>query len=129
MTTHTQDPAVEWTDLLQELSGRRLEAAVSALRQSARSGWPASRDSVVSLVAYAQGRISADEYAAQTLVSLGLADPQTARALLHSVPSPRRTTPAQPAPARPVRASMDANAGSEFLMGRPFDDFLRDGSI
>jgi len=24
---------------------------------------------------------------------------------------------------------MDANAGSEFLMGRPFDDFLRDGSI
>jgi len=120
MTDQTRDPAVEWADLLHELSGRRLDAVVAALRHSAGSGWPASRESVASLVAYAQGRISADEYAAQTLVALGLADAQTARALLHSVPSPRRT-----APERSVRGAMDATAGSEFLTGQPLEEYSR----
>lgn len=115
MTNPTQDPSVEWADLLRELSGSRLDAAVAALRHSATSGWPASRESVASLVAYAQGRISADEYAAQTLVALGLADAQTARTLLHAVPSPRRS-----APELATRSSMDATAGSEFLTGQTF---------
>jgi hypothetical protein len=125
MTISTQDPAVQWADLLRELTGRRLEAAVSALRHSAKSGWPASGESVASLVAYAQGRISADEYAAQTLVALGLADPQTARGLLHASPSPQRQAP----PERAARASMDATAGSEFLTGQSYGDLShREGS-
>jgi hypothetical protein len=131
MTIHTQDPAVEWADLLQELVGKRRDAAVSALRQSATSGWPASRDSVISLVAYAQGRITADEYAAQTLVSLGLADARTAPLLLRAVAAPAPAAPApQPVAARPVASStIDGSAGAEFLSHRPLEHFLRrDGS-
>ena len=127
MTTQAQDPADQWADLLQDLNGRRREAAVSALRHSAASGWPASRDSVVSLVAYAQGRITAEEYAAQILVSLGLADAHTAPQLLRA--SARATTYAPPRESpsvRPMRSSaIDATAGAEFLSGRPREDYWR----
>lgn len=127
MTTQTQDPAEQWADLLRELRGRRHEAAVSALRQSASSGWPASRDSVVSLVAYAQGRISSVEYAEQTLVSLGLADAHTARLLLRAASAPATQYAREPAYVRPTRTSgMDATVGEEFLSGRPFEDYRRD---
>lgn len=114
MTIQTQDPAVLWADLLQELVGPRLEATVAALRHSANSGWPASRESVVSLIAYAQGRIGSMEYAAQTLVALGLADVQTAAALLRMVrapaPPPTSALPTQP-------TTIDAGVGAEFLFG------------
>jgi hypothetical protein len=116
MTVQTQDPAERWADLLQELRGPCRDAAVAALRRSAEAGWPASRESVVSLVAYALGRISAAEYAAQSLVSLGLADAHTAPVLLHAVPTP----PAAPAAERalPIASSaIDAGIGAEFLLG------------
>jgi hypothetical protein len=126
MTTQTQDPAHQWADLLQELTGRRREAAVSALRHSATSGWPASRESVVSLVAYAQGRITAGEYAAQTLVSLGLADPHTAPLLLRASATTTHAPPRESPSVRPMRSSaIDATAGAEFLSGRPLDDYWR----
>jgi hypothetical protein len=128
MPFHSQDPAVEWADLLHELVGTRREAALSALRQSATSGWPASRESVISLVAYAQGRITAEEYAVQTLVSLGLADARTAPLLLRAVAAP--TPEPQPVPVRPIASSaIDATAGAEFLSHQPLEYFLRrDGS-
>ena len=128
MTTQTQDPAEQWADLLQELNGRRREAAVSALRHSATSGWPASRDSVISLVAYAQGRITAGEYAAQTLVSLGLADAHTAPMLLGAAAAatPAYAPPRESPSVRPARSSsMDAAAGGEFLSGRAVGDYWR----
>jgi hypothetical protein len=130
MTTQTQDPADQWADLLQELTGRRRNAAVSALRQSAMTGWPASRESVASLVAYAQGRISSREYAAQTLVSLGLADAHTAPQLLRAAAEPEPThhyaPPRESAPVRSMRSSaIDANAGAEFLSGSSMEDHWR----
>jgi hypothetical protein len=126
MTTQTQDPADQWADLLQELTERCRQAAVSALRHSATSGWPASRDSVMSLVAYAQGRITAGEYAAQTLVSLGLADPRTAPLLLRASATTAYAPPRESPSVRPMRSSaIDATAGAEFLSGRPLDDCWR----
>ncbi|MCW2752347.1 MAG: hypothetical protein JWR83_3457 [Aeromicrobium sp.] len=127
MAIHTQDPAVEWADLLQELVGKRRDAAVSALRQSAESGWPASRESVITLVAYAQGRITADEYAVQTLVSLGLADARTAPLLLREVAAPAPQPTPEPVPLRRIPSSLiDATAGSEFLSNRPLEQLRRD---
>jgi hypothetical protein len=114
MTVQTQDRADQWPDLLQELRGPCRDAAIAALRRSAEAGWPASRASVASLVAYALGRISAAEYAAETLVSLGLADAHTAPVLLHVAPK------AAPAAERvlPIASSaMDAGIGAEFLLG------------
>jgi hypothetical protein len=127
MTIQTQDPAVQWADLLHELSGARRDAAIAALRHSANSGWPASRASVVSLVAYAQGRITAAEYAARTLVDLGLADAQTAPALLRAVSTPAPQS--APAPTGQIPSSaMDATAGAEFLFGRDLGSFDRSAS-
>jgi hypothetical protein len=128
MTTQTQDPADQWADLLHELSARRREAAVSALRHSSTSGWPASRESVLSLVAYAQGRITSGEYAAQTLVSLGLSDAHSAPLLLRaaSEQAPTYAPPRESPSVRPMRSSaMDATAGAEFLTGRLIDDHWR----
>jgi hypothetical protein len=122
LTTQTQDPADQWADLLHELNGRRRDAAVAALRRSATSGWPASRDSVISLVAYAQGRITASEYAAQTLISLGLADANTAPLLLRAAASSTpQYAPPETTSLRPSRSGIDPAVGAEFLSGRPYD--------
>ena len=68
---HSDDPAHRWSALLSGLIGRRRDAVVKALRNSVDSGYPANADGVRVLVAYAQGQISARQYVAQILESLG----------------------------------------------------------
>lgn len=68
---HSDDPAHRWSALLSGLIGRRRDAVVKALRNSVDSGYPANADGVRVLVAYAQGQISARQYVAQVLESLG----------------------------------------------------------
>ncbi len=72
-TASGHDPASEWSELLRELAPARRDAVAAALRSSATSGWPATRAMVISLIAYAQGTISAQEYAGQVMVALGYA--------------------------------------------------------
>jgi hypothetical protein len=107
-TAQHQDPSLEHADLLQELTASQREVVAAALRQSASAGWPASRESVRILVAYARGRISSREYAAQILVALGYADAHTAAALL---------PPSPPPPAQPT-SRFDASSGFDFLYDR-----------
>lgn len=68
---HSDDPAHRWSALLAGLIGRRRDAVVKALRNSVDSGYPANAEGVRVLVAYAQGQISARQYVAQVLESLG----------------------------------------------------------
>ncbi len=68
---HTDDPAHRWSALLSGLIGRRRDAVIKALRNSVDSGYPANADGVRALVAYAKGQISARQYVAQILESLG----------------------------------------------------------
>ncbi len=68
---HFDDPAHRWAPLLKDLSDRQRETVVRALRDSVGSGFPADADGVRILVAYAQGQISARQYASQMLESLG----------------------------------------------------------
>lgn len=74
MTNGLDGPASHWASLLDGLVGARRDAVISALRHSARSGWPPSAQAVRTLVDYAQGLITAQEYAVQILVDLGMAD-------------------------------------------------------
>lgn len=71
MTNGITDPAEQWSDLLSSLTDRRREAVVAALRSSAEQGWPADREAVRLLVAYANGQIDAQDYAVGIVVSLG----------------------------------------------------------
>ena len=71
MTNRITDPAEQWSDLLSGLTGHRREAVVAALRSSAQQGWPADREAVRLLVAYANGEIDAQDYAVGIVVSLG----------------------------------------------------------
>ena len=61
MTNRITDPAEQWSDLLSGLTGHRREAVVAALRSSAQQGWPAGREAVRLLVAYANGEIDAQD--------------------------------------------------------------------
>lgn len=70
MTNGITDPAVQWSELLISLTGRRREAVVAALRSSAQQGWPADREAVRLLVAYANGEIDAQDYAVGIVMSL-----------------------------------------------------------
>ncbi|MCW2799723.1 MAG: hypothetical protein JWQ70_1195 [Aeromicrobium sp.] len=72
---HHDDPAHRWADLLEGLYGRRRDAVLEALRASAQQGYPASAEGVRLLVAYALGKISARQYSARMLASLGLVPP------------------------------------------------------
>ncbi len=72
---HTDDPAHRWSALLSGLIGRRRDAVITALRNSVDSGYPACADGVRTLVAYAQGQISARQYVAQMLETLGFVSP------------------------------------------------------
>ncbi len=107
-----QEPDMEWSDLLDELMPTQRHVVAQALRSSAHAGWPASREVARSLVDYARGRITSQEYAVQVLVALGYADPETAAALIvqRSRPSARVTQ-------RPV-TRFDADVGYDFLSGR-----------
>ena len=71
MTNRITDPAEQWSDLLSGLTGHRREAVVAALQSSAQQGWPADREAVRLLVAYANGEIDAQDYAVGIVVSLG----------------------------------------------------------
>ena len=71
MTNGNTDPSVQWSDLLASLTRRRREAVVAALRSSAQQGWPADREAVRLLVAYANGEIDAQDYAVGIVMSLG----------------------------------------------------------
>jgi hypothetical protein len=83
MTNGLTDPAEQWSDLLSSLTGRRREAVIAALRSSAQQGWPADREAVRLLVAYANGEIDAQDYAVGIVVSLegheGLAEQPSPR--------------------------------------------------
>lgn len=114
-TAPTHNPEHEWADLLRGLSLPQRKAVLSTLQQSAVSGWPATREAVESLVAYAAGRITSKEYAAQTLVALGYADIQTANALLATSPV---TPPVTSAPSPDSTGRFDAGRGYDFLFER-----------
>ena len=83
---HADDPAHRWSALLSGLIGRRRDAVITALRNSVESGFPANADGVRTLVAYAEGQISARQYVAQILESLGFVPAAY-------VPSPRAPEP------------------------------------
>lgn len=88
------ESAQRWAPLLHGLHGRRRESVVEALRASVDQGYPASAEGVRTLVAYAQGQISARQYAARMLE------------LLQFIPTPSVQTPAPapvwaPAPVQP----------------------------
>ncbi|MEO6605586.1 MAG: hypothetical protein ABIN55_08225 [Aeromicrobium sp.] len=70
-THHNEDPAHRWAVQLSGLMGRRRDTVIRALRNSVDSGFPANADGVRTLVAYAEGQISARQYVAQILESLG----------------------------------------------------------
>ena len=112
-STAQHDPAAAHSDLLQGLTPPQRDAVVAGIRHSAASGWPASRASVSSLVAYAMGRITSREYAVQILVALGFADAQTAAALVEL-----RTRRPEPQPAARPTSHYDAATGFDFLFGR-----------
>lgn len=89
MTHHFEDPAVRWASLLQGVSGRRREALIGALRRSIESGYPANAEGVRILVSYAQGQISARQYSAQILESLGFIPPAHTPAPVVRAPEPQ----------------------------------------
>ena len=140
MTIGNTDPAQQWSDLLSGLTGRRRQAVVEALRSSAQQGWPADREAVRLLVAYANGEIDAQDYAVGIVMSLGGHE-----GVVHPT-APRPSRPehqwaerpdqhlavAQPAPPQPV-ASMAPKptmsreeAVAAYVSGRiPVEEFLR----
>ncbi|MDX6277392.1 MAG: hypothetical protein QOJ72_1520 [Nocardioidaceae bacterium] len=146
---HTIDPAQRWAQLLEGLHGRRREAVLEALRASDEQGFPATAEGVRILVAYALGKISARQYAARILDSLGLVPPPPERSHPTSTfdplpdlgtwrtderrprtwQEPERSAPKpEPAPWTPVssRAASREEAVHAFLSGRiPVEEFLR----
>ena len=112
-STAQHDPAAAHSDLLRELTSPQRDAVVAALRHSAASGWPASRASVSSLVAYTKGQITSREYAVQILVGLGFADAQTAAALVEL-----RSRRPESQPATRATSHYDASTGFDFLFDR-----------
>lgn len=115
-TAPLDHPEHEWADLLRGLTLPQRKAVLNTLQQSAVSGWPATRAGVESLVAYAQGHISAQEYAARSLVELGYADVQTARELLARASAEKQPV-APPTPREPT-GRFDPDAGYDFLFER-----------
>lgn len=145
---HYDDPAQRWADLLHELYGRRRDAVVEALRASVQQGYPASADGVRLLVAYALGKISARQYSARMLDSLGLvpAPPEPERTSSNFGPFPdlatwrtderrpstwqepqRMPAAATPAPWSPTTQPQSREETVRaFLSGRiPVEEFLR----
>jgi hypothetical protein len=141
MTNGITDPAQQWSDLLAGLTDRRREAVVAALRSSAEQGWPADREAVRLLVAYANGQIDAQDYAVGIVIALGgheglvqhrsqrlSVEPQWAPSPLE----PNWSAAPQPPPAPPVvsiapEATMSRDeAVAAYVAGRiPVEEFLR----
>lgn len=146
---HHEDPAQRWAVLLEGLYGRQRDAVLEALRASAQQGYPASADGVRLLVAYALGKISARQYSARMLDSLGLApappEPSRTSSTFDPLPDlatwrtderrpstwqePHRASSAPPpAPWSPVTSRPPSREETvhAFLSGRiPVDEFLR----
>ena len=147
MTNGYTDPAAQWSDLLSSLTGPRREAVVAALRSSAEQGWPADREAVRLLVAYANGEIDAQDYAVGIVVSLGghesAVQPQSpppverpwAQQLAEQAwAAPQQATPPPVAPAAPAPAASltpetrmtREEAVAAYVSGRiPVEEFLR----
>lgn len=144
MTNGITDPAQQWSDLLAGLTEQRRQAVVAALRSSAQQGWPADREAVRLLVAYANGEIDAQDYAVGIVISLGgheglvqprnqplRSEPQWAPSALEpdwSAPEPLPAPPAPPvvsiAPEPPAMTRDEAVAA--YVAGRiPVEEFLR----
>jgi hypothetical protein len=141
MTNGITDPAQQWSDLLAGLTDRRREAVVAALRSSAQQGWPADREAVRLLVAYANGQIDAQDYAVGIVISLGgheglvqprnqplRAEPQWAPPPLEpqwSAPQPPPAPPVLSIAPEPATMSRD-EAVAAYVAGRiPVEEFLR----
>jgi hypothetical protein len=139
MTNGITDPAEQWRDLLSTLTGRRRDAVVEALRSSAQQGWPAGREAVRLLVAYANGEIDAQDYAVGIVISLGgheglVQQQPPLRAVEQQLAAPQRPAPSMsPAPAAPVLTSIAPEprvsreeAVAAYVSGRiPVEEFLR----
>jgi hypothetical protein len=143
---YVDDPAHRWAELLHELYGRRRDAVVEALRASVQQGYPATAEGVRLLVAYALGKISARQYSARILDSLGLAPapPEPRKTSSNFDPLPdlatwrtderragrvhepaRSAAPAPWSPATPRPPSREETVQA-FLSGRiPVEEFLR----
>jgi antitoxin VbhA-like protein len=146
---HTIDPGQRWAHLLDELHGLRRQAVVDALRASEEQGFPATAEGVSILVAYALGKISARQYAARMLDSLGLVPPppepshppstfdplpdlgtwrtDERRPSTWQEPERPASTP-QPAPWTPATSRVPSREETvrAFLSGRiPVEEFLR----
>jgi hypothetical protein len=93
VTQTSSDPTAQWSRQLDRLDGVLRDAVVAALRRSASNGWPASRDGVELLVAYALGEITSQQYVAGILRSWGV--PLDDR--VHGAP-PRRAQEPEPQP-------------------------------
>lgn len=106
MTHGITDPAEQWSDLLSGLTGRRREAVVDALRSSAQQGWPAHREAVRLLVAYANGEIDAQDYAVGIVVSLGGHEGMVQQQSVPRVAEQHWSVSPQLVPATPPAASM-----------------------
>ena len=143
MTNGITDPAQQWSDLLSSLTGRRREAVVAALRSSTQQGWPADREAVRLLVAYANGEIDAQDYAVGIVISLGghenmvqqqapqpPVEHQTFQRPDHQWserPDQHLATPRQPvASIAPERRISREEAVAAYVSGRiPVEEFLR----
>lgn len=139
MTNGITDPAVQWSDLLSSLTGRRREAVIEALRSSAHQGWPADREAVRLLVAYANGEIDAQDYAVGIVMSLGgheslveqqWAPPPVEQQRPQGLAAQQWSAPQPPAPPvtsmAPESAMTRDEAVAAYVSGRiPVEEFLR----
>lgn len=93
---HLDDPAHRWANLLEGLHGRRRGSVEAALRASVEQGHPASSEGVRLLVSYALGQISARQYAADMLDSLGfMAAPTRTTSVAEELPELATWRPAE----------------------------------
>ena len=131
MTDGITDPAVQWSDLLSGLSGWRRDAVVAALRSSAQQGWPADREAVRLLVAYANGEIDAQDYAVGIVVSLGGHEDMVQPLTRHVPQRPVERPWAQPLEPAAVSMAPEPRMSREeavaaYVSGRiPVEEFLR----
>ena len=95
MTQTPPDPSVEWSDQLSRLDDLRRGAVVTALRRSAASGWPASREAVTLLVDYALGAITSRDYAAGIVRSWAVVADEQPEAVVAPAPA-RAAVPETP---------------------------------
>ena len=90
MTQTPPDPSVQWSAQLSRLDDVHRGAVVGALRRSAASGRPASREAVELLVDYALGAITSREYAAGIVRSWAVIADEQPDAVI--APAPERAS-------------------------------------